>query len=162
MKNKLIFLVILIILLSGCNMNKNKTESQDIVSQEEPPKIYLKSQSVSWAFPYEGGVVKGEPEIKNYELTLNDVIFLTEKRDVDVVVAEIKITNITNDLIEISSIDGGVMNRNKVNIDDFKNRYSWTDKVYYGEKREVFTSYFDTGTEWTLTFSKEPFEDVEN
>ena len=142
-------------------MGENKAESQEI-SQEEPQKIYLKSQSVYWALPYEGGVVKGEPEIKNYELTLNDVIFLTEKRDVDVVVAEIKITNITNDLIEISSIDGGVMNRNKVNIDDFKNRYSWTDKVYYGEEREVFTNYFDTGTEWTLTFSKEPFEDVEN
>ena len=143
-------------------MGENKAESQEI-SQEEPPKIYLKTQYFYWFVPFdEGDVKKNEPEIKNYELTLNDVISLTEKQyfhNEDEVMAEIKITNITNDFVEMSSIDGCVMNRNKVNIDDFKNRYSWTDKVYYGEERELFINNFETGAEWTLTFSKEPFED---
>ena len=138
-------------------MDKNQITSEDI-SQEEISKVYVKVITTNWSANVSDAWVS-EPRIEIHELVLNDKVVLTEIPVFFEFEAEIQLVNITSDFVGIRCLSDGVINRNTVSVDDWENRYRWTDKVNYGEECELFTDTDDAGTEWTLIFSKEPFED---
>jgi len=150
MKNRLIFLVILVMLLSGCNMNKNETIS----------KVHAKVKVVCWeADLYD--VWKSKPELINFELSTNEIFTIKDIPTYHITELKIKITNITTEFVEVLCLTRGVINSKIVQNDD-EDRYFWNDKIYYGEERELFTDSDDAGTLFYIIFSKEPLDDGEN
>ena len=148
-------------LLAGCQMNKIEV-IDETPSQEESFTAYVKVSTVHWAANMQAQVIdRTEPEIEVHELSLNDRMFLKETI-FSTITHRIEVINITSDFVEITCLTDGVINRKTVQVDDWKDRYRWTDKVAYGEECELYSDTFDAGVNWTLTFSKEPFEDVEN